>query len=233
MVTAKVVVRTIGALTTCGISELMMDQLKTEHKNLPWPRTYGFSISQTITPRRLVYVVSGTHPAAVSRVMEWIQRDGHRVVERDQLSAIIDEQKIRLSQNPESMSDLLKVGRLIGADRIVFVNVTQQPGVRTVKDGYYQDRNGWLHRATRQLTAHYKSVQIQAVQVDNRMLLWNGEAYYDKPTDDDSEEPIQVLTGLALERATCRTEHGYTWMELRPWRKTWGCIAPERYPPPH
>src|SRR5205823_14403119 len=77
------------------------------------------------------YVVWGNHPAAVSRTIEFLQRVGHPVVERSRLDAIFDEQKIRLMHTSEDISTLLRVGQLVGAGRIAFVEVETKSETRS------------------------------------------------------------------------------------------------------
>lgn len=126
MVTGKAVARTLWALPTFGLSEWRMAEIKTNHENRPWPMTSESHTPLTSAPNKnAVFVVSGNHPIAISGVTEWIQRGGHRVVERERLRAIEEEHRIQLSQT-DSISDLLKVGQLIGAERLAFVEVTQR-----------------------------------------------------------------------------------------------------------
>jgi len=84
MVAGKVVTRTLLALSTGGLSEELMYFTKTEHEDLPWPLSSGSHIlSPDALKKGVVFVVWGNHPTAVSRVTDWIQQGGHRVVERD------------------------------------------------------------------------------------------------------------------------------------------------------
>ena len=53
--------------------------------------------------------------------MPWLQNRGFRLVERSHLKQIFREQKIRLTHTSEDEADLLHVGRLIGAEQVVFV----------------------------------------------------------------------------------------------------------------
>lgn len=225
IIAGKVAVRTALVISTFSISEMGMAIVKGIHEDGPWPVTEGFFTPETIPSQRLVYMVSGTHPAAVSRVTEWIQREGHLVlvVEHNRVIGIVGEQGVRLSQ-PTSMLDVVEVGQLVGADRIVFVEVTQ----REEKFGPNPNSSqGWS-----QGTWYYTSAHTQAIQVSEKKVLWDVTARGDRITG-SAEYAIQLLTDLAIERATCQTKQWYTWMDRRPWRKGGGCLAPEWYPEKH
>jgi hypothetical protein len=54
--------------------------------------------------------------------MPWLQKRGFTLVERSYLNLVLREQKVRLTNTSEDEADLLQVGRLVGAEQIIFVH---------------------------------------------------------------------------------------------------------------
>ena len=73
-------------------------------------------------------VVWGQHKVAVGEAVTLLQTYGLRVVERARLQQVFDEQKIRLTHSSDDDAQLLKVGKLVGAGSIVFVDTESSSG---------------------------------------------------------------------------------------------------------
>jgi len=72
-------------------------------------------------------VLWAPHPSQGSMVaygaaMPWLQKRGFTLVERSYLNLVLREQKVRLTNTSEDEADLLQVGRLVGAEQIIFVH---------------------------------------------------------------------------------------------------------------
>ena len=66
-------------------------------------------------------VVWGQHKGAVGEAVTILQQSGLRIVERSRLQQVFDEQKIRLTYSTDDDAQILKVGKILGAGSIVFV----------------------------------------------------------------------------------------------------------------
>lgn len=75
-------------------------------------------------PKAIRFVVWSNHPGAGNHIIGILRKAGATVVERARLQEVFNEQKIRLSHTPDDDADVLRVGRLIAADRVIFVEVT-------------------------------------------------------------------------------------------------------------
>lgn len=126
---------------------------------------------------------------------------GHRVVERARLDQLFEEQRIILSHTPEDAGNILRVGRLVGASHVIFIQVD------------FKD--------------HYKdspvSVSVRNVGVESGEIVWSGYAYSPERVA-SHEEAAQIMTGWAVLRAVCPIEAGYRWIEPTG-KKEEGCVA--------
>jgi len=235
-ITGKIIARTLLALPTIGFSEAKIARLKDEHEARPWMITSGSHVASPqppTPPANVPFVVWGNHPAAVNRVMVLVQQGGNPIVERARLDAIFDEQKIRLMHSSEDMNALLRVGQMVGAGRVTFVEVEQRSETRSgtiTTPGMIAPIGGiWIAAPPRSdnysFTLHYVSVAVRTVKVDDGTIRWSGTASYDKPIN-NPEAAIGFLTEAAMRRAICPIEKGYEWIEQGPWRSKWGCKPP-------
>ena len=188
----------------------------------------------------LKYVVWGNHQGAINTVIEILQQNGQRVVERARLQEIFDEQKVSLTHSSEDDINLLRVGKLVGADRIIFVETT----VRT--ESFTPSLNP-LHRfflaleaagAAQQgrdplylrtplpdaTTVYRPSVLVRAVRLDSGEITWNGKSTTSQAIS-DLDATIVTLTHAAISRAVCPIERGAVWIEGASdgSRQPWGC----------
>lgn len=173
-----------------------------------WPITSGFHtpIPADAPVKKYRFVVWGNHPGVVNAIIEQVQRGGHTVVERARLQEIFDEQKIRLMHTPDDEADVLRVGRLVGAERVIFAEVTIRP--ENVSSAFVGPYGG----VSRSDTVYHLSVAIRGVNVETGEIRWSGSATY--PTSiNNPEQGAVFLTNWALARANCQTERGFQWVE--------------------
>jgi len=235
VITGKVIARTLFALPTLGLSEASLSRKKEQEEARPWPITSGSHAAAVGSSpnEKVTFVVWGDHPTAVNRVIALLQQAGHPIVERSRLNAIFDEQKIRLMHTPDDLSNLVRVGKLVGAGRIVFIEVETRSETRSgtiTTPGLIAPIGGmWIATPPRSdsysITLHHVSVSIRAVNVEDSTIRWSGTATYDKPVN-NPEATIGFLTDAAMRRALCPIEKGYEWFEMSPWRNKWGCKPP-------
>jgi hypothetical protein len=236
VITGKVVARTLLALPTLGLSEFSISGKKLQEEARPLPITTGFHTphygTYKIPPEKVPFVVWGNHPTAVSRVSEFLQRDGYPIVERSRLNAIFDKQKIRLSQTPEDMSALLQVGKMVGAARITYVEFqrnSETPRGTAAPLGVVAPIGGITPAmppaSQNSLTLGQVGVTVRTVNVEDGTIRWTGTATSNKPVA-NPEAAMAWLTQAAISRALCPFEKGYRWIEAAPWRKNWGCLPP-------
>ena len=98
----------------------------TASPRVPTSITDGFHKSLPAENSRIV--VWGTHPSVTNMAITWLQKRGLTVVERARLKQILDEQTIRLTHTPDDEAQVLRVGKLLGADMVVFVDASASQG---------------------------------------------------------------------------------------------------------
>jgi curli biogenesis system outer membrane secretion channel CsgG len=156
-------------------------------------------------------VVWGNHPAVVNAATQTMQEMNVQVVERTRLKEILNEQKVRLTNTSDDETELLKAGRLLGADQIIFADATvNSKEVQRVVDSY-----AGLSQAE---TVYQLSVSVRNVSIETGEVRWSGTATYPTPVTKPDEGLID-LTRHAMSHAVCPLENGYTWDEQAGCRK--------------
>jgi hypothetical protein len=152
------------------------------------PITTGFHVAEDGgfggSPQR--YVIWSNHAGAeytlASELMEW----KHTVVERARLTQVMAEQHLRLMWTPESEADLLRVGHLVGATRILFVQVQPKS----------------------------MGVLLRSVDVETARVRWTGTGYFpEAPARPDLA--ANFLAAWTMLHAVCPTEKGWIWTDDR------------------
>lgn len=190
------------ALTGCAISG--HDPSPAEEPYIITSGNHKPSIKQSLSSHQkdkpLHVIIWSSEPAVVSHLTEGFLNLGIIVVERAALERVFDEQRIRLAH--ASDTDIFRVGGLLGADKIVFVETTARP----VGSGYI-------------LTVTIRGVDVQSGEVE-----FSGTATGREPAF-DREFSLGALATWAVDRAACRTEDHYVWVEpTRNPNKSSGCI---------
>jgi hypothetical protein len=202
-----------------------------EEHDVVYPITTGFWAPPPPGARTkgLRFIVWSNHPLITNTITAWVQH-GNTVVERARFKEILDEQHIRLTYTPDDDADILRVGRLLGADRIVFADATireeqQQMSVGPSAPWYWEDYYGNLQSTpgmpglSRAWTQYHVSVSVRAVNVETGEVRWSGTDHYPNAVT-NLNTAIVNLTNSALARATCPIQRGYLWVERK------GCERP-------
>ena len=82
-----------------------------------YPVTDGFH--KTLPQQNTRAVVWGNHPAAAGTATTWLQKRGLTIVERARLQQVFDEQQIRLTHTPDDEAQVLRAGKLLGAEMVI------------------------------------------------------------------------------------------------------------------
>ena len=141
-------------------------------------------------------VVWGQHKGAVGTVVTTLQQSGFRIVERSRLQQVFDEQQIRLTHSTDDDAQILKVGKIIGASSIVFVEI--ETSSSQTSRGFYNKYGGGM----RSETVTNISVAIRGVDVESSTVMWTGTAHYPQAIS-NPEAGITYLTQAALARGLC------------------------------
>ena len=148
---------------------------------------------------KLRVIVWGHHAGATHAAVEMLQHSGATIVERACLQELFDKQQIRLTQTSDDDFHVLKVGRLAGANQVVFVEVSDKP----------------------------ESVAVRSVDIETGAVRWRGHSSLTQPIT-DPEVAIPLLTKAAMKRATCALERGREWVEYgAAYSGLWGCRKKE------
>ncbi|MDK2743466.1 MAG: hypothetical protein NDI90_11165 [Nitrospira sp. BO4] len=209
--------RVVRTITTGSHLQLTDDEL-VKTKNRPRSR----------------YVVWGDHQGAVNSAIEVFQANGTSVVERARLREIIDELKVSLIHGADE-TNLLKVGRIAGADSILFVETTERSDSVTPSPGTLYRVFSGMAAANPQyvpppppasVMVHRPRVSVRAVSVETGEIKWSGSSTLTEGVT-DPEIAYPILTQAAMHRAACLVEKGATWVEAASDGsvKQWGCIS--------
>ena len=169
--------------------------------------------------KKFRFVVWATHPAIATTIMSFVQQAGHTVVERSRLDQVFKEQEIRLTHTPDDNAQVLRVGKLIGAERVIFAEHTVSSNV--VSRSAFNAYGG----GSRSETVYHVSVAVRAVNVETGEVRWSGTAQYPSPIN-NPEAGLTYLTQSAIARAVCPIETGYEWKESSTFEKG-GCRKKE------
>jgi hypothetical protein len=141
-------------------------------------------------------VVWGQHKGAVGEAVTILQKTGLRIVERSRLQQVFDEQKIRLTYSTDDDAQILKVGKILGAGSIVFVE-TETSSSQTSQAFIGQYGGG-----SRSETVTSASVSVRGVNVESGEVMWTGTAHYPQPIN-NPEAGIVYLAQTAVFRGLC------------------------------
>jgi len=124
---------------------------------------------------------------------------GLRIVERSRLQQVFDEQKIRLTHSTDDDAQRLKVGKILGAGSIVFVE-TETSSSQTSRTFVNQYGGGSSSE-----TVTNASVSVRGVNVESGEVMWTGTAHYPQAIN-NPEADIVYLTQSAVLRGLCFAE---------------------------
>jgi hypothetical protein len=150
--------------------------------------------------------VWSNHPSAANHLITLARRVGLVVLERAQVQQIFDEQKIRFAHSPVDDTHILRVGKLIGAYRVFFVEVTEKSVVVSQAHAGMYNGGAWFE------TVYHVSVAVRGVDVESGAIRWSGRARVPQAIT-NPEEAAGILAEVACVRALCPVESGYQWKE--------------------
>lgn len=160
---------------------------------------------------RSTIVVWGQHKGAVGETVTTLQQMSLKIVERSRLQQVFDEQKIRLTYSTDDDAQLLKVGKIIGAGSIVFVE-TETSSSQTSRAFVNQYGGGALSE-----TVTNASVSVRGVNVESGEVMWTGTAHYPAAMQ-NPEAGIVYLARTAVLRGLCpawkNDEEGCDWAKV-------------------
>ncbi len=159
-------------------------------------------------------IVWGQHKGAVGETVTLLQQGGIRIVERSRLQQVFEEQKIRLTYSTDDDAQILKVGKILGSDSIVFVE-TETSSSQTSQAFVNQYGGG-----SRSETVTNASVAVRGVNVETGEVMWTGNAHYPQAIN-NPEAGIIYLTQTAVMRGLCpagawkNDDEGCDWVKAR------------------
>ena len=138
------------------------------------------------------------------------------VVERAQLQQVFKEQQIRLTHTSDDDADILRVGKLIGADRVVFAEASNREARFSSASV-----NRYGGESSTGVVYHLR-VAVRGVEVETGKIRWSGTASFPSAVN-NPEQGLTALATVALVRAICPEEKGYVWVEHSTNSETYGC----------
>ena len=161
-----------------------------------YPITDGFRHSLPKPGGRVV--VWGGHPAATGAAINWLQRQGLRIVERAQLQKLFDEQRIRLTHTPDDEAQVLRVGKLLGANAVAFLDTPVTGGSHAKGSSFFWQGSGGSSLDS--ASVYSTSAWIRGVSIETGEVLWSGTARYPESSR-GLDNVLAVLTCHALATA--------------------------------
>ena len=139
-------------------------------------------------------VVWGNHPGAVDTARTWLLKRGYRVVERAKLDQILQEQNITFTQTAKDHARLLQVGKLLGAQQVIFLetHLSKQQGEDTDKNSTGERGNNYV--------LYNLVVSLRGIDSESGKIQWSGTAYYPGGIN-NPHEGMNHLTRSALAKA--------------------------------
>jgi curli biogenesis system outer membrane secretion channel CsgG len=131
--------------------------------------------------------------------MTWLQKRGLAIVERARLQEVLNEQMIRLTHTSDDDAALLRVGRLLGADLIVFVEAGSTKSVASSSEMYVGAYGGYGESSS--VPVHSSVVNVRAVDIQTGEVVWSGTARYPTMDTGAPEDSFVKLTCQALATA--------------------------------
>ena len=127
-----------------------------------------------------------------------MQRRGLRILERAQLRKIFDEQHIQLTHTPDDEAQVLRVGKLLGADVVVFLDTPITSGSRTSGRSFAYGNAG--SSSLDSASVYSTSAWIRGVSIETGEVLWSATARYPESFA-NLDNMLAVLTCHALATA--------------------------------
>lgn len=159
---ALILILSISALFGCGA----------------YPVTDGFQ--KALPQRQARIVVWGGNPMANAAVTTWLQKLGLTIIERTRLQQLLSEQRVVLTNTPYDDVQILRVGKLLGLDHIVYVDVSAVE-MGAIKPLFNPP-----------ITTYLASVSVRGVQVETGEVVWSGTARYRNPVTEYDDYLVRL-----------------------------------------
>ncbi|MEC4674722.1 MAG: hypothetical protein VST68_11080 [Nitrospirota bacterium] len=139
-------------------------------------------------------VVWGDHSSAVDTATTWLLKRGYRVVEQAKLNEVFREQKITFTHTDEDTGRLLQVGKLLGANQVIFLDTDF---LQHLADDTYS--NAYVGRAN-SYALYDIGVSVRGIDIESEEIQWTGTATYSGGIS-NPQEGLGHLTRSALAKA--------------------------------
>lgn len=139
-----------------------------------YPITDGFRHALPKPADRVV--IWGGHPAATGAAINWLQRQGLRIVERAQLRKIFDEQRTQLTHSSDDEAHVLQAGKILGANVVVFLDTPITGGNRTSGGSFAYGSVG--ASSLDSASVYSTSAWVRGVSIESGEVLWSATARY-------------------------------------------------------
>jgi hypothetical protein len=143
-----------------------------------YPITDGFH--KALPQRNTRVVVWSDHPNVLGTATTWLQKRELTIVE--------------LAHTPDDEAQVLRVGKLLGAETVIFVDTSFQ---KELASSYYVGAYGGGGGTA---TVYSVNVSIRGVNVETSEVAWSGTARYPDPIG-GIEDALTKLTCQALATA--------------------------------
>lgn len=172
-----------------------------------YPITSGFHAPLDPAARRPARcLVWSNHPKVEPLVANWVQEQGHLLIDPARVQEVLTEHHLSLSPTPEVEQTLLQVGKLVEAERVIVAAVT------IASHAVYWMYAGQKEGGDRVNTLYDPTVTVRSLTVKNGEVMWNVTAASAGPIY-TPEQTVLELTEAALKRASCETVTGGEWKD--------------------
>ena len=113
-------------------------------------------------------IVWGSNKGAVQHLTTWLMKSGLTVVDRTKLLQYAKDHEVRLNQSRTVESDVLRMGKGIGAQLVIFISTKISSGENLVFQSGLPTKQA----------IHTGAVFIRAVDVGTGEINWSGTARY-------------------------------------------------------
>jgi hypothetical protein len=164
---------------------------------------------ETIRDARVL--VWSSDPAVEQLLLDWVRDQEAHVVDSAQVQDVIRHHHLLLEPKPGLEEELRRLGRLVGADRILVATVMPQ------SHPVYVMYSGYTEGHPRVSTLFDPVVTVRSLMVDRPTVYWSVTAMGPAPTF-ALEPTVTDLTQTALRRVSCEADYESQWTDAT------GCV---------
>ena len=159
------------------------------------------------------YVIWGENKTAVDTVTSAVIKSGGHVLDRSFVERAMDGQLQPLRGADEDKELIVKTGRSMGSDLVLFVETKLVPESRGTRLSSYYDSDYGSGVTYNQV--YEARVTLRAIATETGERAWTTRASYPKPID-NADQGVVFLARSAILRALCEYE----------WDDKQGCVKP-------